>query len=245
MFTSFKQTIGLILFVVSATSSAQTFRENFSEGLSLERWTVSTWTAPRHGPTHSASFKSENVGIVNGVLRLKLSQSIQNGVVTSVGGEIMSKQKFGFGTYTFVMKASADENGVPWSGSITGIGLYLPKSKTEIDIEVEGIMPRSKLTQVSTWENEEKSETIKIDLGSPHEDFHTYVVRWTDESVKFYRDGTLISDHRSVVPTAPANLFFNHWGTNSLKWGGLAIARDRYMFVKSVTFVPLILKHSD
>lgn len=242
MFTSFKLTIGLILFAVTATSRAETFREDFSEGLSSDRWEVSTWTAPRHGPTHSASFKAENVTIVNGMLRLRLSQSIQNGVVTSIGGEIMSKKKFGFGTYTFVMKASADETGKPWSGSITGIGLYLPKSQTEIDIEVEGIPSRSMLTQTSTWENEDKPETTKIDLGSPHGNFHTYVVMWTDESIKFFRDGTLIGDHRSVVPIEPANIFFNHWGTNSRNWGGMAIARNRYMFIKSVTFVPLNLK---
>ncbi len=232
----------LTLLAVATTSSAQTFREDFSEGLTSDRWKVSTWTAPRHGPTHSASFKAENVAIVNGMLRLKLSQFIQNGVVTSVGGEVMSTRKFGFGTYTFVMKASADEQGKPWSGSITGIGLYLPKSETEIDIEVEGLPARSMLTQTSTWENEAKSETVKSSVGAPHDDFHTYVIRWTEDGVKFFRDGTLLAEHQMIVPTAPANIFFNHWGTNDSKWGGSAIARDRYMFIKSVTFQPLNLK---
>lgn len=240
MFTRFITVAALIL--AASTSSAQTFREDFSEGLISDRWKVSTWTAPRHGPTHSASFKAENVAIVDGMLRLKLSQFIQNGVVISVGGEVMSARKFGFGTYTFVMKASADEQGKPWSGSITGIGLYLSKSETEIDIEVEGIPSRSMLTQTTTWESETKFETTKSSVGQPHDGFHTYVIRWTDESIKFYRDGTLLTNHQTIVPTAPANLFFNHWGTNTLEWGGLAIARDRYMFIKSVTFVPLVLK---
>ena len=234
--------ITLIVCAAATTASAQTFREDFSEGLDASRWKVSTWTAPRHGPTHLATFKADNVAIVDGMLRLKLSQFVQDGVVTSVGGEVMSTRKFGFGTYTFVMKASADEDGKPWSGSITGMGLYLLKSVTEIDIEVEGISSRSMMTQTSTWEGEDKVETVKSSVGQPHDDFHTYVVIWTEDGVKFYRDGTLLANHQMIVPTASANIFFNHWGTNDLKWGGTATARDRYMFIKSVTFTPNLKK---
>lgn len=237
-----KTWIALSLVVAGTTSSAASFREDFSEGLNLERWTVSTWTAPRNSHTNVASFSAENVSIVNGVLRLKLSQFTKNGVLHSVGAELMSTRKFGFGVYTFVMKASADANGAPWSGSITGIGLYAKDSETEIDIEVEGIPSRSRLTQVTTWEGEQKFESLKIDLGVPHKEFNTYVVIWTPDSVRFFQNGSLISENLSVVPTAPAHIFFNHWGTNSDLWGGSGTARDRYMFIKSVTFRPLNLK---
>lgn len=246
-----KKWAALILIVMSSLSKSESFRENFSEGLAPERWRISTWTAPNGSITHLASFSKEHVEIIDGVLRLKLTQSLnENGSVVSVGAEIMTLQSFSYGTYTYTMKASSDAslpsvNGKAWSGSITGSAVYAEKSVTEIDIEVEGLEKRQNLTTTSTWVNEITPETKKIppsmDQGRPpHEGFHDYKIVWVPGMISFYRDGTLIATHQGIVPTQPAPFLFNHWGTNDPKWGGLATPGvDRYMYIKEFIYTPL------
>lgn len=241
----------LTMVVVSSLShGSEALRENFSEGLAPDRWTISTWTAPKDSPVNKASFSSDYVEVKDGILRLKLTQTkMEDGTIVSVGGEIRSKQTFGYGTYEFTMKASSNspnpnEDGEPFSGSITGAFIFKDKSQTEIDIEVEGLKERSYLTSTSTWVNEDMVETQKIppSLGTirhPHQGFHDYKIEWEPNIVKFYRNGMLIATHVNVVPKDPGTFLFNHWGTNDPKWGGVGTPGvDRYMFVKSFSFTP-------
>jgi endo-1,3-1,4-beta-glycanase ExoK len=240
--------VAMLLQVVAPTSRSESFQENFSEGLNPERWMISTWTAPHNTAENHARFHEGYVEVIDGILRLKLTQ-YQNpdGSITSIGSELRTVASFGFGDYTMRMKASSDSSipsvdGKPVSGSISGVFVFKDKSETEIDIEVEGNRPS--LTQTSTWVDESEPETKKISAARngklPQQGFHDYKFSWLPGVVKFYRDGILISTHTHVVPSSPAQFMFNHWGTNSEKWGGLATPGvDRYMFVESFTFTPL------
>ena len=247
MLAKLQSAVTLSLAVLSSTLSAKTFREDFSEGLAPERWKVSTWTAPRSSPINAAIFSASHVDVKDGVLRLKLTQVRNpNGSITSVGGEVMTTQRFGFGTYTLVMRASSDSPapdlaGTAHSGSITGAGVYLNLSETEIDIEVEGLSARSALTQLTTWSDEQTSQQTKVKRGSsPHLDFHEYKMVWAPKAVRFFRDDELIAVHEKIVPTKPAQFLLNHWGTNDLKWGGTATTGvERFVYIKSFSFTPL------
>ena len=54
-----------------------------------------------------------------------------------------------------------------------------------------------------------------------------------------YIDGKLVSTHTSNIPSAPAYIMINHWGTNSTGWGGQAtIGVQRYLYVSSFTYTP-------
>ncbi len=75
--------------------------DNFNTGLS-ERWQSNDYTGI--GPTQ---FRSDNVDFSFGMLREKLTQSFENGQLVSKGVEVQSKQVYGFGTYTFVMRTSS------------------------------------------------------------------------------------------------------------------------------------------
>jgi beta-glucanase (GH16 family) len=233
MFMKLSALVAALLLVAAPTSRSESFRENFSEGLSPERWTISTWTAPHNDTSNHARFYDGYVDVV--------------GSMTSIGSELRSVQTFGYGTYAMRMKASSDSprpyvDGKPASGSISGLFVFKDKSETEIDIEVEGARPA--LTQTSTWVDESEPETKKIPPSRggklPHEGFHDYKFVWTPGIVKFYRDNALISTHKHVVPSEPAPFMFNHWGTNSEKWGGVATPGvDRYMYVESFSYTPL------
>jgi len=226
-----------------------TFVDNFSS-LDPTKWQVSTWTAPGANPTHKGVFSADHVYIQDGMLCLKLSQFLNaDGTFSSVGGEIATLQKFGYGTYEFVVRASSTSStsigqGKPVSGSITGCFNYLPNSETEIDVEVEGGV-RSSWTQFTSWISESKPNqtqtlTSVSAAETPEAEFFTYKFVWSRGSIVFYRDNMVVATFTSVVPTQPAPFLFNHWGTNNPLWGGPATpGQDRYMWIKSFSFTPL------
>jgi len=215
-----------------------TFAEAFSN---LDRWIVSTWEAPAGG-----KFSRNNVSIVDGILCLRLQQTIVNGVVQSVGGEVSTREKFGYGTYEFEVKASSTAAaptavGNPVSGTITGCFNYAPSSITEIDMEVEG-GTRSNLAQFTSWMlASNPNQSIKVPtVPAPHVEFKKYKFVWTPQGTTFYINGVEACRHTKVIPSEPAPFLFNHWGTNSVDWGGVATPDvERYMWVKNFSFTPL------
>jgi beta-glucanase (GH16 family) len=179
------------------------------------------------------------------MLCLKLSQ-VKNadGTFSSVGSEIATVVSFGYGTYEFVAKASCDNSdsaavGNPISGSITGMFNYATNSITEIDVEVEGCRPT--IAQYTSWvlDSKPNEHTTSVPTVAPHAGFHKYKYIWTATDIKFYVDNMLVSTHTKIIPSTPAQFYFNHYGTNSVDWGGLATPGvDRFMFVKSFSFTP-------
>ncbi len=238
------------LFGTSTTTTAPvklpTFVDTFSS-IDPAKWIVSNWSAPGSNPTNLGTFAAANAQIRDGMLCLKLSQSVANGVFTSTGAELCTVQKFGYGTYEFTMRASSTAGtstsfGSPVSGSITGLFSYLPNSVTEIDVEMEGNY-RSPITQLTTWVSEiapnEHTDATPAG-GQPHEGFHVYKWIWEPTQIRFYRDDVLIATHTKIIPTTPAFVMLNHWGTNAAGWGGIATASvDRFMYVKRFAFTPL------
>jgi hypothetical protein len=209
----------------------------------LDNWIVSTWSSPQaQSVNHTGIFKADRAVLGPNGLCLELMQTINGDQIVSEGAEISSKQNFGYGDYEFVMKASATERGSPVSGSISGCFSCLPHSETEIDVEVEG-GERQALTQLTTWVSDAKPNqcTLVNPAGiMPHEGFHVYLYRWTPGKVEFYINGALTATHTKVVPSKPAPMMFNHWGTNDPNWGGVATpGTERYMYVKSFKHTPL------
>lgn len=215
-----------------------TFVENFAN---LSKWNISSWSAPGGG-----KFNPANALISNGMLCLKLQQVKTDSGITSIGGEIATKEKFGYGTYEFEVRASStaatpDAIGSPVSGSITGCFNYAKNSITEIDMEVEG-GTRSGYAQFTSWNLETNpNQNVKIPTKPlPHEEFKTYKFIWTPQGTTFYINGVEVGKHTKVIPSEPAPFMFNHWGTNSSNWGGTATPGvERYMWVKSFSYTPL------
>lgn len=245
--------IGSALLLVATTPRCEVFKEDFSEGLDPKRWIISAWVAPHNSAHNKTEFKPDHVKVVDGILQLKLTQmKLADGTFISFGGELKTIAKFGYGTYEFELKASSTglepegHTGKSVSGSITGAASFLLHSETEIDIEYEGLPERAHLTQSSTWVDENKpSQITKTPIENiyaywPHQRFHAYRYVWSPGKVVFFRDNVVIATHTRIVPEAPAPFLFNHWGTNSKDWGGLATPNViRYMYIKNFSFTPL------
>lgn len=219
-----------------------TFFDNFSSGkLDTTKWIVSNWGAPGGG-----KFLPAYVDFSSGMLRIKVTQTYtSSGGIASVGGELQSKTKLGFGTYEWVMRASSTSStptgsGVAVSGQISSGFIFFNNSQTEIDTpEIEGQNPGT-LWWTSWTSVTRKQWTSTQAPFAPEKGFHSYKCVWTRTSIKFYVDGKLVSTHTGVVPQAAAYAMINHWGTNSRGWGGLATSNStRYMFVRSFSFIPL------
>ena len=109
-------------------TTASTFTDNFAN---LNNWIVSNWGAPGGG-----QFKPDHVDTSTGMLRLIVTQD--GTTAGSVGGEVQSRQSFGYGRYDFVVRASStsatpDGTGSSVSGQITGCFNFINDSETEID----------------------------------------------------------------------------------------------------------------
>jgi hypothetical protein len=180
------------------------------------------------------------------MLRIKVTQTYTStGAISSVGGELQSKEALGFGAYEWVIRASSTSStptgsGVAVSGQISSGFVFVNKSQTEIDSpEIEGQNPGT--LWWTTWAGlTTKQSTSTQAAFAPEAGFHSYKCVWTPTSINFYVDGVLVSTHTGVVPQTPAFAMINHWGTNSTGWGGLATPNiTRYMFVRSFSFIPL------
>lgn len=218
-----------------------TFSDTFSSGsLDTSKWIVSNWTSNNYaGAGSNVTWTPGNLDFSEGLLRMMLTQPTAS---TSTCGEIQSKQTFGFGTYTSVMRqsstaASATAAGSVVSGSDSAIFSYINNSQTEIDTEFVGNYPNGLYyTNWDTLSLKTYSQPLVANLAS---EFHTYTMVWLPTSITWSIDGVVVATHTTNIPQTPAFLMINFWGTNSTSWGGLATPGvTRYFYIKSVSFTP-------
>jgi beta-glucanase (GH16 family) len=230
--------------------SVTTFNDNFRDGrLDTSKWIASDGKAPGSVNQNVGSFSPDNLDFSQGMLRIRMTQTQTSTGIASSGGEIRTKQKFGYGVYEFTMRVastseSPDSPGTVLSGGVSAGFSFINNSQTEIDIEAVGNQASD--VHFTTWINPlpDKPPTIKqsteTSVQNPGEQFHTYGYAWYPGRVEWYIDGKLVSVHAKNVPSAPAYIIINHWGTNNEKWGGKAsLGIPRYTYVKSVSYSPL------
>lgn len=181
--------------------------------------------------------------VQNGYLVLKLLQmSDVNGGVLSYGGQVHTRQKYGFGTYEWRARMGSTATvpiaeGGQVSGGVTGLFNYTGAPNTEIDFEVEGNRPDLLLT--TTWTSLTRNESYSTWVTGMDRVFKIYKFVWSSSRVDFYVDGILRKSHTIVVPQESAPAMINHWGTNSPYFGGLATAiTERYVYVDWFRFTP-------
>jgi beta-glucanase (GH16 family) len=249
-----KTLVVVTLFFCSACLAlAQTFSDNFSAGkLDTSKWEVATYKSPDSKPgLNSGIYVPENLDFSRGMLCIKVTQQ-KGGAdnILSYGGAIISKKRFGFGTYEFVMRMSStsatpDGLGTAKSGAISSGFVFYNNSESEIDLEFLG---NENAIWITNWQNtnpkndpsDKMKQTDKISNQVLAADFHKYSLVWTPTSVKVYIDGTLVASHTERIPQSPAYIILQHRGTNSNEWGGMAmVGVTRFMYVKSVNFTPL------
>jgi beta-glucanase (GH16 family) len=249
-----KTLVVITLIICSAcVAFAQAFSDNFKGGkLDSSKWKVATYKSPDSKPgLNSGVYVPENLDFSQGMLCIKVTQK-KGGPdqILSYGGAIISKDRFGFGTYEFVMRMSSvsatpDGLGAAKSGAISSGFVFYNNSESEIDLEFLG---DQNAIWITNWQNPDAKnapsgdikQTTKISNQFLAAEFHKYTLVWAPKSVKVYIDGTLVASHNEHIPQSPAYIILQHRGTNSNEWGGVAsVEVTRYMYVKSVNFTPL------
>ena len=218
-----------------------TFVDNFNTGHLSSNWIVSNYTAGNYGGAGSTvTFTSANIDMSQGCLRMEL---VVPSATTSSGAEIQSKQTFGYGTYQSVMRMASTSGiaggaGGTVSGSDSGIFSYIDQSETEIDTEFCANTPG--LINYTNWDTLSKNQWSGPTIADLATTFHTYKYVWSPGQIQWYIDGQLLATHTNNVPSVPAYIMFNFWGTNKTSWGGLAtVGVNRFFYVKSVSYTPL------
>ena len=219
--------------------------DTFNSGsLDTSKWLASDEPAPGNiSGVNYGSFVPSNVDLSKGMLCLKLQQQQGNSGVMSVGGQLQSLTTYGYGTYEWVMRASSTSStpagaGAVVSGQISAGFNFVNNSQTEIDFEIEGQHPDT--VWMTNWISTSKKQYSSVFLASPEAGFHRYKFVWVPGKIDYYIDGVLVSTHTSNLPSAPAYIMMNHWGTNSTGWGGLAtVGVERYLYVSSFNYTPM------
>jgi beta-glucanase (GH16 family) len=229
----------------SQSLRAPTFTDTFrGETLDSAKWFIDTGNAPGNiVGANQGRLSADHVDLSTGMLRLTLTQSVADGLATSVGAEIRSKQLFGYGTYVWVARAAStsatpEGAGSAASGTVTDVFNYIDDSQTEIDFEYEGQSPST--LEMTNYSGVSNSQTSSATVPDADGSFQEYKFVWSAAKIEFYLDGTLISTHTQHIPSAPAAALINLWGTNSKSFGGVATSGvTRYLYVSSFSYTPL------
>lgn len=245
----------LCLCLLGGAQAQITFSDDFAGGkLDTTKWSIATYKSPDSKPgLNEGKYVASAVDFSQGMLRIAVQQRSTGGVVESLGGAIISKDRFGFGTYEFEMRMSSTSptptgEGKAITGAVSSGFIYYNKSESEIDLEFVG---NENAIWISTWHNptpsvdptslSKISDKVNNEALAGRLRHHTLV--WTPEAVDVYIDGTRVAHHTKHVPQTPAHIILQHRGTNSDKWGGVATTGvDRYFFVRSVKFTPWTTK---
>jgi endo-1,3-1,4-beta-glycanase ExoK len=241
--------VALLFLLVAAR--AQPVSYTFNNGLGTS-WRIASWQSPdSKAGSNLGTYVPENVDFVDGMLRLRVEQTQRPDGVVSKGAAVWTKEKFGYGTYEFVMRMASesptpDGPGKAHSGTVSSAFLYFQNSETEMDIEFLG---NKNSLWATNWHNlnlhtppgytQEVRTTDEVRNASLASQFHNYRLVWQPGSVKWYIDGVLVASHSTNVPIAPAYIILQIRGTNGDQWGGKATLNVvRYAYVKSVKFYP-------
>jgi beta-glucanase (GH16 family) len=95
--------------------------------------------------------------------------------------------------------------------------------------------------EFTNWTQPDGSHNVNVDstVATGDSAFHVYSWVWTPGQIIYKIDGSTIATKTTFVPSAPAYVIFNHYGTNSSSFGGVATTGvTRWQYVSNFTFIP-------
>lgn len=228
---------------ITSLSIPGSWTETF-DNLDPLRWTPSNWSGFWQQPGLTGTFQPNNA-YVDGqghlVLALK-TQSCATGLCAQAA-ELQSAQRFGFGRYTYRMRAASTsanprKAGQVHPGNISGAFSYVDNSATEIDIEIEGNRPKT--LNAAVWNGLTRKSYAALPTDTSFgQGFQTYSYEWRPDRITYFLNGTRVWETTQNIPQSPASIMLNIWPTLDNAWGGIATPGTVYMLVDSVSFEPL------
>lgn len=199
----------------------------------------------------TCSFQAGNVSLSQGMLQLTLTETA-GGSATSTGAEVRSLATYGYGTFSCTMRASSSSatplgGGTQASGSVSSCFSFVNNSQTEIDSpEFEGqgspgALGACTLGQVcaefTNFNGLGHSTNSDTPVLTADTSFHIYTWIWLPGSIVYQVDGVTKFNIVTNIPSAPAFIIFNHYGTNSASFGGVATNGNRYQYISNFSYV--------
>jgi len=193
---------------------------NFTDG--FDSFDESRWTKGDHNLGRSY-LDPNNIGVSNGNLEIKLPAR------TLEGGEIVSDDLYGYGSYAARIKVPNAPS------SITGFFLYEPPDHaSEIDIEIYNDSSRKIIFSTYAGGRQTHSQTMLLPFD-PTVGFHEYRFDRAPGSVKFYADGRLMKKWTTGLPRHQMKLYVNAWYPRWL--AGKSHDADRFVLVDQIRHV--------
>ncbi len=170
---------------------------------------------------------------------------------SSIGAEVRSLSLYGYGTYSCTMRASSTSTtsggaGSQASGSVSSCFSFVNNSQTEIDApEFEGQGAPGTLgsctvgqvcAEFTNFNGISNSTNNDTPVATGDTAFHTYTWVWSSGQIIYKVDGVTKFTVSTNVPSTPAYIVFNHYGTNSASFGGTATAGTRWQYISNFTY---------
>ncbi|TNY23766.1 concanavalin A-like lectin/glucanase domain-containing protein [Rhodotorula diobovata] len=219
------------LFVDFSTFSSSDTVESF---LSKAGLVISVW--PVDFTPISVMMTPDNVDIVDGALRLKVTGQTGSGQVQSA--EVATaEQAILYGKVTTRAKAS------PVAGVCHGFFFY-DKDNREVDIELltsyytegrgDSVKPGIQFTNHPLTPDGEMYNEVHAYPWDATADFHDYTVEWTADETIFSLDGEVIATFTTNVPKKPMAFNWNSWSSGEPNWSAGPPTEDSYLLISAM-----------
>ena len=164
------------------------------------------WT---NGSVFQVTWRAANATFADGRMQLSIDRDpLGNGQIPYSGGEIQSRDFFGYGRYETSMKAIRNDGVVSSFFTYTGPSDNNPWD--EIDFEVLG--KDTTKVQLNYFTNGQGNHEILVDLGfDASEGFHRYAFEWRPGRIDWYVDDRHVYTATEDIPTTPQKIMANAW----------------------------------
>lgn len=161
-----------------------------------------------NGGMFNCTWSANNVNHYDGKVHL----SITNAPNGYYGGEIRSRDKFGYGLYQVNMKPAKNP------GIVSSFFTYTSNPWDEIDIEFLG--KDTTKVQFNYYTNGVGNHEYLYDLGfDASQSYHTYAFNWQPTYIAWLVDGNEVYRAYDNIPSNPGKIMMNIWpGINVDDW---------------------------
>ncbi len=215
------------------TNDKYTFKlqwvDDFPDAFTNGRWAYATWTFDNN----LCEFRYDNILMTDNALNLQITKKVDPSTTSYPdkpywSGDVYSKEEYKYGRFICRMKPNSP------SGVITSFFLihidfdanWNPTEWREIDIEFVGTTEKVQFTLhwIDNGVHNQNPNTINLSIDVEN-DYHTWIIEWTPEYIKYYLDGELLFTFDdpyliSQVSEGPQRIEFNYWVSSATSWAG-------------------------